>query len=232
MTQKRRAPLFSRLLGSALAAATAVSLFALPAQATAPQKKPRPTTVQSAADGCLDAILAAEKELSIPAGLLLSVSLVESGQNGTPAPYAVNVQGRSLFPKTEREAASHLRDDKGKLRRNVYAGCMQLSVAHHKNSFRPVEKIVNPAENVRYAARYLVRLRQETGSWAAAVARYNGGTGDRRQHYQCQVHRQLAALGAPSADLIDGRRCKADKVVEIAPKTRRAFQVAAGLPVS
>ena len=225
MTQTRRfiAP-FLRLIAGALALAA----IALPAQASVPKRKPEPPP-----QTCLDHILATEQELALPSGMLLSVALSESGRNGTPASYALNIHGRAHFPANEREAARLLRDDQGRLRRNVFAGCMQLSVQHHQAAFRPVERIVNPGENVRYAANYLIRLKRETGSWAGALARYNGGQGAKRTAYVCRIQHQMTALGSPDAGQVTAANCRpSDQGVEVAPKTRRAYRLAAGLPLS
>lgn len=176
--------------------------------------------------GCLDHIVEAEKEMGIPKGILLAVSLVESGGGGTPSPYIMNVRGRVLFPRSEAEAATYLRDNQGNLRGNVYAGCMQLSLAHHKQAFRPVEKIVNPEANVRYAAKYLISLRRETGSWAAAVTKYNGSSGVKAAAYQCKIKNQLVSLGAgSSAELIStSGKCDVSNPPSVGPRTRRAFE--------
>ncbi|HYC02864.1 MAG TPA: transglycosylase SLT domain-containing protein [Azospirillaceae bacterium] len=196
----------SRLLLSLLVMLTLV-VFALPARA-----------------GCLEHLGPAEKQNNIPRGLLMAIALVESGSGGNPSPYALNIKGQPIMAKTAADAAKFLRDPQGRLRTNATAGCMQLSVSHHKNAFRPVEKIMEPKENVYYAARYLARLRTETGSWAAAVARYNGGSGKLGKLYQCKVQRALVGLGADSVKLIDGTNCTQTKVPHIAPKTRRAFE--------
>ncbi|MFV3073094.1 transglycosylase SLT domain-containing protein [Niveispirillum fermenti] len=181
---------------------------------------------------CLDHIVAAEKEFSIPKGILMAVSLVESGSGGAPSPYAMNIRGRTVSPRTEAEAATYLRDNQGNLRGAVYAGCMQLSLTHHKQAFRPVEKIVNPEANVRYAARYLVTLRRETGSWAGAVARYNGASGTKAAAYQCKIKQQLVSLGAQtSADLVGVPDCAGQKTPHVAPRTRRAFEKLDDIPV-
>lgn len=176
--------------------------------------------------GCLDHIVEAEKEMGIPKGILLAVSLVESGGGGTPSPYIMNVRGRVLFPRSEAEAATYLRDNQGNLRGNVYAGCMQLSLAHHKQAFRPVEKIVNPEANVRYAAKYLISLRRETGSWAAAVTKYNGSSGVKAAAYQCKIKNQLVSLGAgSSAELVStSGKCDVSNPPSVGPRTRRAFE--------
>ena len=184
------------------------------------------------AASCTDAILAAEKEFGIPSGLLLAIALVESGNSGAPAAYAMNVGGKPIMAKSEADAAKYLRDSRGRLRQGVMAGCMQLSLAHHKAAFHPVERIVSPVENVRYAARYLGRLKSMTGSWAKAVVRYNGASGKKAQAYQCNVQRRLVSLDADAASLFDGLNCSKASTPRISTKTRNAFQTAASEPVS
>src|SRR4051794_16746412 len=120
-------------------------------------------TAQAAS--CTEHVLEAERELSIPRGLLLSIALVESGQDGSPQPFAMNLDGKSVYSENADEAKSHLLDSKGRVRQNATVGCMQLSVQHHRSNFRPVERILDPAANVWYAARYLKRLRADSGSW-------------------------------------------------------------------
>jgi hypothetical protein len=128
------------------------------------------------AASCTQHVLEAEQELSIPRGLLLSIALVESGQDGSPQPFAMNLDGKTVYSDNANEAKNHLLDKKGRMRQNATVGCMQLSVQHHRENFRPVERILDPAANVWYAARLLKRLRADSGSWSAAVARYNGGS--------------------------------------------------------
>lgn len=218
-------------LAALCAAFAAAPAFAkAPPTSVVPVGKPAvPAAQPPKPASCLSSILEAEADLGIPRGILLSIALVESGQSGYPAPFALNVAGRAVFARSEVDAARYLRDPQGRLRSGVMAGCMQLSLSHHRDGFRPVEKIVDPQANVRYAAVYLVRLRGETGSWAAAVARYNGGSGDRGRQYQCKVHGYLQALKAESATLIDGTRCRSTELPRIADKTRQAFEAAKSL---
>ncbi|MDE1148132.1 MAG: transglycosylase SLT domain-containing protein [Azospirillaceae bacterium] len=182
---------------------------------------------------CLDHILQAEKEAGVPSGLLLAVALVESGQSISSEAYAVNVKGNVHFAPTPSAAAKYLRDPKGNLRQDVTAGCMQLSLSDHKAAFRPVEKIVDPKENVEYAARMLARLRATAGSWAAAVARYNGGTGKTAHAYACKVRSNLVSLNSVNASLIDGSGCSDDAPTAVTPRTRRVYEqdTTTGTPV-
>lgn len=178
----------------------------------------------AAAKTCTDQVLETERRLRIPRGLLLSMALVESGTEGEPKAFALNVNGQTVYANSVRDAANHLRDGKGRLRKQVFAGCMQLSVDHHGPAFRPVEKIVDPASNVLYAGRMLVRLRSEGGSWSEAIARYQGGSRKQQTAYLCKVWHHLSQLDPTNAKLIDPSECRGIDQAEIAPETRRAFR--------
>ena len=178
-------------------------------------------TAQAAS--CTEHVLEAEQQLDIPRGLLLSIALVESGQDGSPQPFAMNLDGKPVYSDNVSEAKSHLLDQQGRVRQNATVGCMQLSVQHHRANFRPVERILDPSANVWYAARYLKRLRADSGSWSAAVARYNGGGRAQQREYPCKIYQHLESLDKNSAALLQGARCaKGDPA--IAPETRRAFR--------
>jgi hypothetical protein len=213
------------LLRLAFAASFVPSLLLLASPSHA-----RPMVAAPAAD-CVAPILKAEKDLGIPAGLLLAVALVESGGGGTPQPHVLNVGGRVLFARSEADALRYLRDPQGKIRAKVMAGCMQLSLTHHRQAFTPIEKIVNPEANVRYAARLLVRLKRDTGSWAGALARYNGGTRKTARVYHCKVQQRLTELGA-SERVSEDKTCPRFASAPITRETRRAFELALNEAVS
>jgi hypothetical protein len=183
-------------------------------------------TPAAAQESCVDNAVEVERKLNIPSGLLVAISLVESGMAGAPNPFAMSVEGRPIYASSSSDAARHLRDKKGKLRNNVYVGCMQLSLAAHRTSFAPIERIADPRENVLYAGRLLVRLHGEQGSWKTAVARYNGGSLRQAQNYVCKIWQHLTELDAPSAKLLESPRCDTSNPVSVAPRTRRTFEKA------
>lgn len=184
-----------------------------------------PLASTAKADECTDLTIEAERKYDLPQGLLLSIALVESGMGGKPQPYALNLQGKSLMPQTISEARTHLRDGAGRLRKNTMVGCMQISLSHHKDQFKPVDRILDPRSNVFYAARYLKRLHAETGSWKQAVARYQGGTRQQRMSYLCRIHDNLVALRASGVDELNAVHCaQSDSPPSIAPETRRKFR--------
>ena len=56
---------------------------------------------------------------------------------------------------------------------NIDVGCMQLNLRWHAKFFNSLEQMMHPYDNVRYAARYLEKLYEETGSWEKAVKFYH-----------------------------------------------------------
>ena len=80
---------------------------------------------------------------------------------------------------------------------------MQFPSSITRESFRPVERILDPAANVWYAARLLKRLRADSGSWNAAVARYNGGSRSQQRDYTCKIYQHLESLDKNSASLLE-----------------------------
>ncbi|HEY0836148.1 MAG TPA: transglycosylase SLT domain-containing protein [Azospirillum sp.] len=177
-----------------------------------------------AQDGCVTSAVEVERKLNIPSGLLVAIALVESGQDGVPHPYAMSVNGRPVMARSAQDAARHLKDRQGQLRSNVYVGCMQISLTHHRGQFQPIERIADPRENVAYAGRLLLRLHGEEGNWKSAVARYNGASMRRAQAYVCKVWQHLSELDDSSAKLLESSKCDDSDRPSIAPKTRRVFR--------
>jgi len=181
-------------------------------------------TATQSKESCVTHAVEAEQKLGIPSGMLVAIALVESGQDGAPHPFAMSVQGRPYYARNVSDAARHLRDHRGQLRSNTYVGCMQLSVASHRGEFQPLEKIVEPRDNVFYAGQLLVRFHGEEGNWKTALTRYNGSSGRRAQAYVCKIWQSLAELDTQSAKLLASSRCEDSDPVSVAPRTRRSFR--------
>ncbi|MEI6558757.1 MAG: transglycosylase SLT domain-containing protein [Rhodospirillaceae bacterium] len=169
---------------------------------------------------------AVERQLHIPNGLLLAISLVESGIDGVPQPNAVSLGARTVQTSSRADALRRIQGRDGALRRDAFVGCMQLSVRHHRGAFHSIEAMIEPKSNIWYAGHMLVRMHAETGSWSRAVARYQGGSRSQSHAYVCRVWNHLAELDWGSAKTLEPRRCGEMNPPEIAPKTRRAFQQA------
>ena len=179
-------------------------------------------SAQAGENDCHTNTSAVERQLHIPNGLLLAISLVESGVDGVPQPNAVSLGIRTVQTHSRADAIRHIQAHAS----NAFVGCMQLSVKHHRAAFHSLEAMIEPKSNIWYAGHMLVRMHAETGSWSRAVARYQGGSRSQSHAYVCRVWNHLAELDWGSAKTLEPRRCGEMDPPEIAPKTRKAFQQA------
>jgi hypothetical protein len=131
---------------------------------------------------CLPAIAAAERATGIPAGLLRSIALVESGRpdpasgRTVPWPWTINAEGAGRTFETKAQAVAATRALLAAGVRSIDVGCAQVNLHHHPQAFDSLEAAFDPATNLGYAARFLLRLRATTGSWAYAAAGYHSQT--------------------------------------------------------
>src|SRR6185503_16279246 len=93
------------------------------------------------------------------------------------------------------DSAQRLLDERrAQGRKNLYAGCMQLSVFHHAAAFTSLRDMLQPQRNVAYAARYLTTHYEDYGDWQAAVRRYQGGNPRQSAAYLCKILRTLSDI--------------------------------------
>src|SRR5690606_22446998 len=85
-------------------------------------------------------------------------------------------------------------------------GCMQINHHYHSNHFRSLADMLDPRQNVDYAARFLSELKQQHETWSMAVARYHAGPNNdpAQKRYLCRVIANMVATGfgswTPAAD--------------------------------
>jgi hypothetical protein len=158
--------------------------------ATQPGLQTSPETVGSA---CRDAAVRAEQEAGLPPGLLLAIGRQESGRwdaqynEVLPWSYATNASGESRFFSTKAEAVSYVTQMQRSGVQSIDIGCFQINLKHHPNAFAAVEEGFDPDINARYAARFLVSLHVESGSWDTAIGRYHSGTPAFAETYKAAV---------------------------------------------
>ena len=150
-----------------------------------------------ASEACDREFVRASSEFGVPLGILYAVGLTESGVKGSLHPFALNISGASYYPKNLSEALKLIQAARGAGATLIDVGCMQINMRFHREKFASVEDMFEPAQNVRYGARYLKSLRTQTGSWTEAVARYHAGPANKiaQQLYICAVIRGIAASG-------------------------------------
>jgi hypothetical protein len=113
------------------------------------------------------------KEVGVPVSLLKAIAHVESGYQ----PYALNHQGKSLSFKTPGEAFAYVEKQVKSGDTALDIGCMQIHWKAHQSAIEDPQKLLNPAFNIRYAAKFLKGLYQELGTWSRAVSAYHSRTG-------------------------------------------------------
>jgi soluble lytic murein transglycosylase-like protein len=171
---------------------------ALPAPSPAGPANPEDWTL------CRPAILAAEAEAGIPPFLLLAIGRAESGRRSPvtgriePWPWAVNVEGAGYYLNSREEAVAFVAAAR-QVARSIDVGCMQVNLLHHPNAFATLAEGFDPAANARYAARFLVDLRDRLGGWLPAVGAYHSATDWRAEPYRARVLANWAAEGGNAA---------------------------------
>jgi len=159
---------------------------------------------------CARHIAAAEREHGIPAGLLSSIALAESGRwrdehAATIAwPWTVMAEGRGRYFPTRENAVAEVEALTAKGVENIDLGCMQVNMFYHGDAFASLDAALDPARNVAYAADFLARLKASHGSWVQAVGHYHSANKEYNRPYMLrvftywvEVRKTLAAAPAP-----------------------------------
>ncbi len=139
---------------------------------------------------------AAEKH-GIPLGMLYSVGLTETGRGDSLRPYALNIEGRSVYEIGKQEALARFQRARQEGAKLIDLGCMQINHHYHARNFASAEEMLDPAKNVEYGARFLKELYAREGSWTMAVARYHAGPDNdaAQKKYVCRVIANMVATG-------------------------------------
>lgn len=146
---------------------------------------------------CERFMVQAARENGVPLGVLYAVGMTESGNKGSLHPYALNVEGKTVFAASAAEAIAVFAKARRQGRKLIDLGCMQINHHYHGHEFSSVRAMLDPAGNVAYAAKFLRELREREGSWTMAVARYHAGPNNdpAQKRYICTVIRNLVASG-------------------------------------
>jgi soluble lytic murein transglycosylase-like protein len=144
---------------------------------------------------CEREMIAASSRHKVPLGVLYAVGMTETGRKGSLQPYALNIEGKTVFTNSEQAAMKTFRSARMTGAKLIDLGCMQINHHYHGNQFSSVEEMLDPRKNVEYAAKFLSELRVQEGSWTMAVARYHAGPNNNiaQKRYVCLVIRNLVA---------------------------------------
>ena len=183
-----RLPVLAALLAASQAAPAA-------AQAVAWQQ-PAP----SPAAQCRAAIGTAERMSGVPERLMQSIGIMESGRRDETGirsayPWTINAEGVGSYYATKAEAIAAVNALRARGVRSIDVGCMQVNLMYHASAFASLEEAFDPAANAAYAAKFLLRLLAQTGSWPSATAGYHSLTPEIGGEYARKV---LAIWGRPA----------------------------------
>ena len=163
---------------------------------------------------CLAEARRAEERHGIPAGLMRSITRVESGRKmvtGEYMPWAwtLNDRGEGLFFDDRESALAYLRDAMASPDHSVDVGCMQVNTKWHADGFLDIADMLDPVHNASYAAGFLLDLHAAHQSWDEAVKHYHSADPDKNVAYHRRVLAELERFMAdaesafpPSDDLV------------------------------
>ena len=146
---------------------------------------------------CEQQILSAAAKHNIPAGILYSVGLTETGIKGSLHPFALNIEGKAIYANSQSDAVFHFNNARKNRIQLIDLGCMQINYHYHKDAFASVSAMLDPRQNVEYAAKFLARLKKRHQTWTMAVARYHAGPNNdlAQKRYVCRVISNLVVTG-------------------------------------
>ena len=135
----------------------------------------------SPAAQCRAAIGMAERMSGVPDRLMQSIGIMESGRRDETGvmsayPWTINAEGAGSYYATKAEAIAAVNALRARGVRSIDVGCMQVNLMHHASAFTSLEEVFDPAANAAYAAKFLLRLLTQTGSWPGATAGYHSLT--------------------------------------------------------
>ncbi len=141
---------------------------------------------------CRAAIRSAERAAGIPDHLMAAIGRVESGRVGPdgavhPWPWSINAEGTDYVYETKAAVIAAVQALQAKGVRSIDVGCMQVNLMYHPQAFPNLQQAFDPVENARYAARFLVVLKAQTGAWEKATAWYHSATPELGEPYQRKV---------------------------------------------
>ena len=139
--------------------------------------------------------------MDLPPGLLLAIGRVESGRRDPATgrviawPWTINANGTGHLFETPGEALNETRMLQQRGITSIDVGCFQINLLQHPTAFATLEEAFDPRANATYAARFLSKLRSQTGSWEHAVVAYHSSAPGRSDAYRDQVLTGFVGLG-------------------------------------
>ena len=151
---------------------------------------------------CHNAIEIASLQTGVPRDVLHAISLTETGRKiggkFSPWPWTVNMEGAGVWFENQHEAIAFARKNHQRGARSFDVGCFQINYRWHHENFETIEEMFDPVENAIYAARFLVELYHETGSWTKAAGFYHSRTPKFATRYASRFQSNLERIRGTS----------------------------------
>lgn len=200
-----------------LSALVALSSLTPASAAMAPKLKLKTSKRTNFSKGdCRNLIRQMERENSIPPGLLEAIGAVESEHTA----YAVSCMGQAKHFTNYEVAKRYVQDLRSRGIINIDIGLLQINYGYHQKNFK-AEELLDPYNNVPYAAKYLVYLKKAYGTWEKAVKFYHSPVAKYQNIYFTKVMNELQKI-----DKITYRQLFDKKVITLKPSKRINKQAA------
>jgi hypothetical protein len=172
------------------AAVLPFSIMLLAAAQIAQATDPAPS---SSIVDCRSAAAATEQSAGLPSGLLLAIGQVESGRLDPatgriePWPWTTNHAGEGHYFASAEDAILWVAAQQAAGNQSIDVGCFQVNLYYHPDAFATLAEAFDPTANALYAAAFLNRLHEQSGSWLAAVALYHSADPVEGRRYSGRV---------------------------------------------
>ncbi len=177
---------------------------------------------------CDDAARYAALRTGVPLSVLKAISLNETGRrHGSvmrPWPWTVNMEGKGVWFESRDAALAYVYKHFKRGARSFDLGCFQINYKWHGKAFNSIEEMFDPRKNALYAARFLLALYGEKGTWGAAAGAYHSRSEKYASRYRKRFERfRLALAGEDEIPVLPAGMPEmpaGGRVAETAPQPR------------
>ena len=117
----------------------------------------------------IDMIKAKEQKYNIPSGLLTAIAKTESNLET----FALNINGKSFVFRSRVDALIRIRQALSIGTKNIDVGLMQINYKWHHGNFYNVEDMLSIDAKIDDAAKLLMSLKEQYGTWHKAIRAYH-----------------------------------------------------------
>lgn len=147
---------------------------------------------------CDQAAAYAAQKTGVPVSVLQAISITETGRKTggvlRPWPWTVNMEGKGKWFDNEDEARAYVYKNYKRGARSFDVGCFQINYKWHGHAFTSIAEMFDPAPNALYAAKFLLKLYNEKGSWDKAAGAYHSRTLKHATKYEKRFKTYHAAI--------------------------------------